>query len=483
LQASPNLIVTPQQAAQLAQQHWIDWPTALKYGSAGGYGAEAMSEMVELATTPVGLTQLFDLFNREKITGADLSKGLERLGMDAEFTGHLPNLAEQLLPPALLADAVLRGWMQQAEAEIEAAHQGVTADRFQIMVDETGEPPGLMQLLEAFRRGFIDSARLAHGIKESRVRDEWLDVVEKLRYVPPAAAEAIEGAVKGHLAYDEAKAKAEIAGLDPAEFDWRYKTTGNPPGAMELLALLNRGAISEDDVRGALKQGHLADAYIDTVLLLRRRMIGEGVLLQAQQSGNISTADVLTYLQDLGYNATDSALLAATGSRAKIGADWQLGKTLVMEQYDLGLLSEDAAKAYLLTVGYDAHEADSIIAVADLAKEFAAQRTAVGKIQTLYVNHKMDAVTARAALITLGVPHGQVDQVLAVWTLERESNVRALTPAEIADAVYYQIMPQATGQTLLEGLGYSPYDAWVMLSLRAHTALPNAPANTDTTTG
>ena len=252
---------------------------------------------------------------------------------------------------------------------------------------------------------------------------------------------------------------------------------------MELLALLNRGAISEDDVRGALKQGHLADAYIDTVLLLRRRMIGEGVLLQAQQSGNISTADVLTYLQDLGYNATDSALLAATGSRAKIGADWQLGKTLVMEQYDLGLLSEDAAKAYLLTVGYDAHEADSIIAVADLAKEFAAQRTAVGKIQTLYVNHKMDAVTARAALITLGVPHGQVDQVLAVWTLERESNVRALTPAEIADAVYYQIMPQATGQTLLEGLGYSPYDAWVMLSLRAHTALPNAPANTDTTTG
>jgi hypothetical protein len=365
--------------------------------------------------------------------------------------------------------------MTEADGQTEAAKQGITPERFSIMLDDTGEPPGLMQLLEAYRRGIIDKPTLEHGIKESRVRDEWIPTVEALKYQPPSAAEAIDAAVKGHLDMQTAQEMAAVAGLDPANFDWRYKATGNPPGAGELVDLWRRGLVDEQHVIDALKQGHLADAYIPDILALRRKLLSGSELLMAQQTGNITGHEVIAGLLDLGYSESDAAILAATGSRAKIAADWQLAKQIVVDQYQIGSISKADAATYLTTIGYDQHEADSILAVADLARALQAQNAAISKIKSRFIAYKIDAVQAQNSLVALQVPAEQVTTIITEWELAREANTPLLTPAQIADALHYTIIDQATAQAELERLGYSPQDAYIMLSVRAHAPLPNPP--------
>jgi hypothetical protein len=475
LQGNPEAVIDPHTAARLMVRGYLDAPTAYTIGAQGGYGSEQFSDLIADSVAPVPLAQAFDLYHRGLIDQSELQTQIERTGIDPLMQQQILGLGEVLLPPAILADAVLRGWMTEADGQTEAAKQGITPERFSIMLDDTGEPPGLMQLLEAYRRGIIDKPTLEHGIKESRVRDEWIPTVEALKYQPPSAAEAIDAAVKGHLDMQTAQEMAAVAGLDPANFDWRYKATGNPPGAGELVDLWRRGLVDEQHVIDALKQGHLADAYIPDILALRRKLLSGSELLMAQQTGNITGHEVIAGLLDLGYSESDAAILAATGSRAKIAADWQLAKQIVVDQYQIGSISKADAATYLTTIGYDQHEADSILAVADLARALQAQNAAISKIKSRFIAYKIDAVQAQNSLVDLQVPAEQVTTIITEWELAREANTPLLTPAQIADALHYTIIDQATAQAELERLGYSPQDAYIMLSVRAHAPLPNPP--------
>jgi hypothetical protein len=184
---------------------------------------------------------------------------------------------------------------------------------------------------------------------------------------------------------------------------------------------------------------------------------------------------VVDHLQDLGYDPDDSATLAATGSRAKVSADWQLAKQLVVDQYQLGLIAQADAIAHLEGLGYDANEAESILAVADLARHLAAQNAAMGRVKARYLAYKIDRATAQADLQALSIPPDQLELILDEWDLGREANVPTLTPAQWADALYYQVVDQDTAQAGLESLGYQDHDAWVLLSVRNHGPLPNEP--------
>lgn len=475
LAQDPETLLQPSVLAGLYAHGIVNEGPAALEASGGGINGERFAALTESLRTYPGVPDLLLLSNRGLISDDELAVGMQRSGLPPGWVHQVLGLRETLLAPADLAGAVLRGWMTQAEGAAEAAKQGLSAKRFAVLTDITGMPPGLMQLLEAYRRGIIDKTRLVHGIRTSDVRDEWVDVVEALRYQPPGYGVVIEAEVKGHLDSATAKRMLSEAGIDPVNHDWMYAATGNPPGGMEMLSLWNRGEIDRARVEESLRQGHLADAYIPDVLKLRRRLVPEGTLLQVQQTGAMTRAEVVSYLQDLGYDARDSGVLAAAGSRAKIALDWQAAKTLVTDAYQAGQMSRADAQAYLETVGYEADEAEAIMSIADLARLVSQQNSAISKVRTLYVAYHIDGPTARSALAGLGVPGTQITDILTIWQLEREAAAKVLTEAQVADAFEYSILSQEEAQAQLERLGYPALQAWTLLSIKAKQALPGKP--------
>ena len=475
LSASPNSPLDAGTVAALYSHGWLTLPEAYGEAANTGFNQTRTAALINAAYQQLPVQTLHELVNRGVLSDGLSNPAVDHLAIDPEYRTALKSLRYSLLPPAVLAEAVLKGWIDEGEARTEAAKQGVTADRLNTLTLVTGEPPGLMQLLEAYRRDLIDRERLHHGIRESRVRNEWIDVVEGLRYMPPGPATCIEGAVKGHLTPAESKAKAERAGLDPDEWEWMYRTTGNPPGNMQMLELLNRGEVSEERVIGALKQGHLANAYIPDVLKLKRALIPQGTLLLIQQSGGLDKKQTIHKLMELGYTETDAGLLADAGSRSKISQDWNAAKQIVTDQYELGIVDRESAAAYLTTVGFEHDEAAAVLTIADLKRAVAQQSAAITRVRTLYVSHQIDGLAARNALVGLGVPASQVGVMLDLWTLERDANVRSLTEAQIVAAYGYEILTQAEAQARLEQLGYPPLEAWTLLSIKSKSPLPNKP--------
>lgn len=107
----------------------------------------------------------------------------------------------------------------------------------------------------------------------------------------------------------------------------------------------------------------------------------------------------------------------------------------------------------------------------------------VQRIASLYTGRKITTETAKAALSKLQIPPDSVEQIIQTWELQAAASVKTLTESQIVDAWYYQVFSpasqadnQAEAIALLEAIGYTAYDAYVVLSVKAKGPLPNPPA-------
>jgi hypothetical protein len=148
----------------------------------------------------------------------------------------------------------------------------------------------------------------------------------------------------------------------------------------------------------------------------------------------------------------------------------------VLDMYGAGMLAGTDAKSLLVALKYSEDSASELLAYKDLQRAITAVNQAVARIHTLYVSHKIDRANAGSTLTALSVPGDQITRILATWDLERAVNVKVLTPAQIVDAWKVGIIDQGEATDELVGLGYTPRDAWILLSLKNKAPLGSAPA-------
>jgi hypothetical protein len=400
-----------------------------------------------------------------------------------------PRLTSARISPEQCADLVLRHWWDCDSAAAEAAASGISRDRFERMVDDVGEPLALEQLLEAFRRGFIDwdsgdtrTNSVVSGIRQSRVRDQWQDVVQKLVVGVIPVGDAVAAAVKGQVPYVQAEQIAFYNGISSADFRVLYDTAGNPPGPGELIELTRRGIIPEDgtgpsvlSLQQGIYEGMTKDKWWTAYQALMVYLPPPRTITALERSGVLPPAEAQKLYQQSGLSPQLAAIYSANATTTKLAKTKELAEGTVLKLYTSGTIDRAETAALLGDLGYTAQETDWLLSWTDLHRELAALDKAITKVSALYIARKIGVETATAALGAFGLPGTQQQALLADWTLERDASVRTLTPAEIGDAVKYGIITQDQGQTALQALGYQPFDAWVRLSLSQDTPMPNQP--------
>jgi hypothetical protein len=129
-----------------------------------------------------------------------------------------------------------------------------------------------------------------------------------------------------------------------------------------------------------------------------------------------------------------------------------------------GLLPRAGLLAVLTHLKWSPEAAALEVEMADFRKRKALISSAVTLIRGKYVARKIAKSTATAALAELGVSAAGVSQYLAVWDVERQHTVLRLTPAQWAKAVKQGWIKAGQGLSQLEGMGYTPFEAWVLLA-------------------
>jgi len=389
-----------------------------------------------------------------------------------------------------LADLVVRSFLTEDQGAQAAKRNGTSPGDFALLVRNAAQAPDSTQLVEALRRKIIpeDAGNPAgvgfvQGIAQGHLDPKWTAMLLALGEVPIGIADAVDGVVESQITQAEGEDIAYKQGLSADSFQTLINIRGNPPAVGELLEMVRRGIIPikglgpgatslEQGIAEGATKNKWTPAFEQLLAVLPpartvNTLLHTGAVTQ-EQAAAIWTAQ--------GYDQGTVRAFLAEASSVKTAAARTLAKSDLLKLYTDGVVSRDAAKSMLQAHGWSATDAEYELTVVDLHDAITAQTAAVSKIRSLYIARKLSTAEASSALDTLGVAHTQRDRLIKVWGVERGANVRTLTPAQIADALKAQVIDQATAMAELVAEGYTPFDSWVILSIKMGAPLPNPPA-------
>lgn len=421
------------------------------------------------------------------------------------------------LSPPDLADLVVRGVIgNEADAAARATKFGIDASKFQEMVRLAGEPPGLVQVLEWWRRGFLQwdqgvgAPSVAEAIRTSRIYSYWTDTIKQAQFAPPSPADAVNAVLRNQITLQEGIAMAYFAGLgvgalqvpagsdtnDTAQaFQVLLDTAGRPPSPGELGVLANRQVIPWGNLDPTTKtpnageisfaqgifEGDTKDKWLPYYADLQRYEPPPRTIVALLRSGAITVAQGTMYLEHAGVSPELAAQYVVEATTAKTTKQKELSEGRVVTLFTDKLIDLPTATADLELLGYNAAEAEQILTSAEAENTLSDFRGAVARIRGYYIAHRVTVQQAQDALAALGVSADRIATFLAQWRIDQEANIKVLSESQIVSAWFYNVFSavpatnEAIAMQKLGNIGYSPYDAWLLLSNRQKGPLGTPP--------
>lgn len=380
------------------------------------------------------------------------------------------------IAPADAADMVERSIIDEGTGAGYAGAWGMRPDAFHLMVLNTGEPYGVVEALSLLRRGLIDEGRFAEVVHYSRIRNEFLPDLLYLQHDTMTAGDAITGALKGVIPPGEAADLFAKAGGLPDQFQTLLDTAGDPIGVQQALTLLNHGLISEAQAVQVIRHSRINPIFEGMALLTRRKFLTAFQIDTAVKSGAATIPQAISWLIAEGYTPEQVTAVVHGAVKAKTATTHNLTEAQVAEMWEVGAISKAEASSRLVALGYTATEVDFILAYYDEKRHLAMINGAVGQLRKVFLAGRIDKSAASAQLDSLGIDPQARTWLLDVWQVERATELRELTMAQIGGMFKKGLLADTEAVARWEAMGYSPGDAALLLADYGGPPPPGSPA-------
>jgi len=444
------------------------------------------------------MATLGDLLGPGSAAGQMFVWSIAQQVVTALYTPYLQQLSNQVLAktpvvPLSAADAAAaanRAFLDRDKAAAAAAASGVSAADFTVMQNLAGDAPSPTDLVTALRRGVIPrhgtgagSVSFAQGIAEGNLLDKWTDVVAALSEEWPTPLTAVNATLKGQVDPGKGKELYQQFGGDPQWFQLLWDTAGSAPTPVEAVAMALRGIIgwqgSGPDAttyQQAFLEGPWRDKWQPAFQKAALWWPTVAEALELYKGGQQTEQETAVMLAQRGLTADQAAAWVGYADLTNIDAYRGLTESAILDMVVVGYVTDAQAKQMLAAIHKGTKAQEALIAYAHIRREVNSLNRAVRRIETLFADRKITADTAKNSLISLHIPPAQVNGIIDDWSAVAAVNVKTLTESQIADAFNYQVMGQGEAMQELENIGYTPYDAWVILSVKAKQKLPGEPA-------
>lgn len=392
----------------------------------------------------------------------------------------------QPLSPADSATAANRSFMSIEDATAEAAKQGINPDRFQVLRELAGNAPAPEELATALRRGIIqatgsgpDAISFEQGIAEGNLLDKWGPVIQALAKAIPSPADIVDAVIKGQVTLADGTTLYETVGGDPDYFQLQVDIAGNPPSPGELLRLAQRGLIPWDGTgpdattfQQGFYEGREKDKWEPIYRLLGEYYPTVGEAVELYRWGVTDQATAVGYMAQRGLTADQAQQWIEYADLNAINEYRGLTEGSVLQMTGAGIISDAQATTLLTALHKGPGAISELIEYAHIQRAIRAYSAAVNRIGSLYSNRKITEATARDSLNSLGIPAEQVQELMADWGAIAAINVKQLSAYEIGTAYKYSVINADVAQQELINIGYTPYDAWIVVGLYNEGPLP-----------
>jgi hypothetical protein len=481
----------------------------------------------------------FDMAWRQNVLGqfsdVKLRKMLARLGFPGTDEQKVLMDDTNPLDLAFILELYDRDVIDRMTAELYLRHAGYANTDFVDLLFQTSTGIDPMTAMVLLNRGVFETDDVEYYQKWSGIRndDARKDQLE-LRWQWPTVAQVTQWSQLGTLdpvrvqslgldqeqpdsylsfgraagqhwtAADEPPQNWPLSDLTPAMLNWRAHWRPNDAGtAITMLHRLRddgtgRGMSIVPGVPAYTSSDFDADLaamgippgrreqYKATTYSLPRFTIFRTAL----QAGTVSESNVVSRLQDAGYDADTSQLLvntwAHTNLQRQIDKLRPISRSAVTDAYKLGTITRTQAAiglyiVYLtdfaqiqqflsLPIDAQANEASSNgfvqIALTSIDAEIAGElaKQAVEVVRKGYLRLEIDASQAVSQLALLGIVPNRATQYVQLWTYEHAAEGVEANAGQLRDWYQNHIIDQPTYSARLTLLGYSPGDIALMIA-------------------
>lgn len=415
--------------------------------------------LLDALRSPPSSGEVLELARRKVITPEQLKIALARGGIDPEWLDEYLDLMRVHMSAQDLAMARQQGFISDGEAQTRSALQGVDAADADLLFQLSGLPPGAEQMIELWRRGEVDEARVRQSLIEGHIKIKYADDVLKLRYTPLSASIAAEALIRQRISEPEAIAIAEKNGIRPDDFLLWSNMLGRPIATGQALQLARRGEFTFEQFKEAVARSDVRTEYADDLWKLRRVIPPLFQVSRLLAAGSIPRSLGVKYIQEDGYDPELANAIADAAGKAKTHKTRDLAATQIDALYESGLESRQWAIDALIGLGYEQNEAEWHLELLEAKRLLAALQSDLSVIHRSYVSHKIDEEQAQTELDRLQMRNESRDLLLQTWTNEREANVARLTNAQIGMALKHAGMTRDEAITRWIGNGYPADDA------------------------
>ena len=467
--AAPNGLLDPGTVAGLVARNRVSLNAGLAEAARNGISRERFHNMVDAAQVPPAVAQTLAMLNHGDITVPTAVSLLKDTGLRDELIGDILELRRADLTPEQAADMVQRGILSESAGEAVANRNGMIDADFQKLAQAAGQAPGIQDMLRLFRAGKITRPTLERAIRQSNIRNEWIDEILALRFLPAPTDAALNAATQNLLSKAEAKRIWSENGIDPGDFDWALESYGRPLSPEQAGELFNRGILTRDQVKQMFLESNVKNKYVDLVYRLAERLPPMELTVRMVREGAMTAAEGIRNLRQLGFAQRYAEALVELGTREKTSANRDLSVATLLELYEGHAITRSTILDALDAHGYEPQEAEWLLSIAEIRRDRRLQDSAISRVRARFITSKITETDALTALDALQVPSAQRDDLMDTWKIEREVSAPVLTVSQIQQAMRRGLIEPQAAFDRISGLGYDAEDATILVNLAVPT--------------
>lgn len=455
-------------AEDVQQQAWGEAQAAQSGINAGNFDAIVGETLNAPGTGP-----LFELWRRNLIDTAQFEHGLRKAKYETQWDTPLEGLHDVLLSPQELAAMQQQQFITPAQADAEAALQGMTSARQQLLFEINGLPPGVAEALTMLRRGIIDATVFAQIVAEGHTKTKYTADLLALETQVLGHNDFVTARVRGWIDDPAMYAGGALTGYSQADMDLLFKNHGRPLSWHQIFIGLRRGGVYDGPTAGidpaflkGLQESDIRPEWYNLAWSQRFTYPAAFILRTLTQAGDITAAEAEQILLYEGWEPTLAATVSAKwGGRVTTTAA-QKKQTLahLTDEYISGALTRAALTTALTALGYTAQQATDEINLAEFNASKAVRTKATTAIGKRYIALQLTQAEATTDMQALGWPQGAIDKYIAGWNAERDDEGTTLTQAQVLKAFKKGTLDQPSALARLTVLGASAADAAILLA-------------------
>lgn len=461
----------------LATQWWPGVGDAQKLWRRGQIDEDKFVEMLEsIGAKAPGVIELLkhttwdmpaadnvlELYRRKALDWDGIDDWLRISGFEGKSAELLKATARRLIEVPSLYELRRRGKLDDTALAAGIGRFGFEADDVAKLTGLWENLPDGFQLTQAYFRDFIGKQQYLDGLGRLGYSQQTADLLEGIAWQLPGPADLMRFGVREVFTPAIARRFGQYQQYPEAMTKWAAKIGMNReialmywaahwdlPAVGQMFDMFHRGIIPRSDLKMGVRAADVMPFWQDKVIDLSYRLIPRRTLPRLIRQGLVPPADAVRRFRRLGYDPTDSGIMAESAGLAAVETEREMTKADIIAAVRFGWWSLAEAKAALEGLKYSETAVTFYLAEAERRKALENARAASEST----ISDAVESIDLTRSEVVRGYSAGMLDRSeaehmlravgasaeAATWKLEYADLVRARESKEHAAKHYKRL--------------------------------------------